>query len=99
MRLILSVHPLGSQNGFQKGRSPSFPLPSFLPSSLQTTGSWSLAAWRLRQALVREAGGVHQTVARVGIHRAVVSGYYSITVASRVAELNIFLLYFMKMKK
>lgn len=32
-------------------------------------------------------------------HRAVVSGYYSITVASRVAELNIFLLYFMKMKK
>lgn len=32
-------------------------------------------------------------------HRAVVLGYCSITVASRVAELNIFLLYFMKMKK
>lgn len=72
MCLILSVQPLGSQNGFRKGRSPSFPLPSFLPASflpscLQTAGRWSLAAWRLRQALVREAGGVDQTVARMGM--------------------------------
>ena len=48
-------------------RQESFLPASFLPSSLQATGSWSLAAWRLKQALVREAGGVHQMVARMGM--------------------------------
>lgn len=32
-------------------------------------------------------------------HRAVVWGYYLITLASRLAEFNLFLLFFMKMKK
>ena len=48
-------------------RQESFLPASFLPSCLQTAGRWSLAAWRLRQALVREAGGVDQTVARMGM--------------------------------